>query len=70
MTPRLSAALLADEDAVGRARTVATAVTGLDIDASRPPREETTLARLAAVWGVQRQVAELVAALDRQTADE
>jgi 5'-3' exonuclease len=70
MTPRLSAALLADEDAVGRARTVATAVTGLDIDVSRPPREEATLARLAAEWGVQRQVAELVAALDRQTADE
>jgi 5'-3' exonuclease len=70
MTPRLSAALLADHDAVGRARTVATAVTSLDIDATRPPREEATLARLAAEWGVQRQVAELVAALDHQTADE
>jgi 5'-3' exonuclease len=70
MTHRLSAALLADQDAVGRARTVATAVTSLEVDATRPLREEATLARLAAEWGVQRQVAELVAALDRQTADE
>jgi 5'-3' exonuclease len=64
MTPRLAAALLDHEDAIGRARIVATAVTDLDVSLDRPRRDPELLAALAAAWGVGRQVDALVRALD------
>jgi 5'-3' exonuclease len=65
MTPRLAAALIDNEDLVGRAKRVATAVTDLPVDLSRPGRDAVALAIVAEQWGVERQVADLVKALDR-----
>ena len=70
MTPRLAAALLADPDAVLRARTVARAVTSLDVSAARPERDAERFRALASEWGVERQADGLWTALDRQTAEE
>ena len=70
MTPRLAASLLADPDAVLRARTVALAVTDLDVGSARPPATPEVFEQIAADWGVARQADALRAALDRQTADE
>jgi 5'-3' exonuclease len=69
LTPRLAAALLADPDAVLRARTVAQAVTSLDVSAERPVADPEGLHALASRWGVERQVDALVKALS-QTAEE
>jgi hypothetical protein len=44
---------------------VATAVTDLPVDLSRPGRDAVALAIVAEQWGVERQVADLVKALDR-----
>ncbi|MCX6431579.1 MAG: 5'-3' exonuclease [Actinobacteria bacterium] len=75
MTPRLAGALLDNADAIGRAERVTTVVRDLDLSGPVPSLSGRTgdpaaLAGLAARWGVQRQVADLLAALDRQTVDE
>jgi len=70
MTPRLAGSLLADPDAVLRARTVALAVTDLNVSAQRPAADPDAFARMAEEWGVQRQAEALMAALSAQTADE
>lgn len=70
LTPRLAAALLTDPDAVLRARTVARAVTDLAVGEPRPARDAEAFSHLAVQWGVERQATALLAALDRQTADE
>jgi 5'-3' exonuclease len=70
MTPRLAGALLENEDLIRRATTVATAVPDLTMALDRPAIDADGLARIADRWGVQRQVSDLLAALDRQTADE
>ena len=75
MTPRLAASLLENEDAIRRARLVTSVVRDLNLPGLVPelpdaPRDPRVLSALAAQWGVQRQVDELLAALRRQTVDE
>jgi len=74
MTPRLAGAITQAEEIVRRARTVATAVTDLDVlDSGEPTPDADRCAELAARWGVQRQVDALLASIARakaQTADE
>jgi 5'-3' exonuclease len=70
MTPRLAAALLATPDTVLRARTVALAVTDLDVGQTRPAADRATFDRVAEAWGVTRQADALRKSLERQTADE
>ena len=75
MTPRLATALLANEEAIEQARRVATVVRDLTLPGPVPGlrtrREDVRgVARLADEWGVARQVADLQAALGRQTVDE
>jgi 5'-3' exonuclease len=70
MTARLAASLLVNPQAVLDARTVARAVTDLDVSAPRPAPDEDAYAAISQMWGVQRQADALLAALTRQTADE
>jgi 5'-3' exonuclease len=70
LTPRLAQALLGDPDAVLRARTVARAVTDLDVSSRRPPADPRAFTALAASWGVERQASALLDALARQTVEE
>ncbi len=75
MTPRLASSLLENADAIGRAERVTTVVRDLELPGPVPSLSGRTgdpdvVADLAARWGVQRQVADLLAALDRQTVDE
>ena len=70
MTPRLAASLLSDPDAVLRARTVARAVTDLDVSAPAPAADPDAFTGLAVQWGVTRQADALWESLKRQTADE
>jgi 5'-3' exonuclease len=71
LTPRLAAALLAHEDSLARTERVARVVRDLPLPSTavalpREPHSPDALAALAAEWGVQRQVADLQAALRRQ----
>lgn len=81
MTVRLADALLAGQDAVGRAEKVARVVTDLTLPGAstivpREPLDPAGLDELACRWGVERQVADVRTALARargtagQTADE
>jgi 5'-3' exonuclease len=75
MTPRLAASLIDHEDAIVRATRVATVVRDLTLPGPVPPltslRANTAvLDALATQWGVVRQLADLQAALARQTVDE
>jgi hypothetical protein len=70
MTARLAASLLVNPQAVLDARTVAGAVTDLDVGAPRPASDMDAYAAISQMWGVQRQADALLAALSRQTADE
>ena len=70
MTPRLAAALTTSADEVRRARVVATARPDLALPGTPPPlpvvaADPDGLAALADAWGVQRQVADLHAAIAR-----
>lgn len=70
MTPRLAAALQASADEVRRSRVVATARPDLPLPGTPPPlsvdpAEPAALASLSAAWGVERQVADLQAAIAR-----
>lgn len=75
LTPRLAAALLANEESLARTTRVAQVVRDLSLPAEavvlpRDPRSPEALAALTAEWGVRRQVDDLQAALRRQTDDE
>jgi 5'-3' exonuclease len=70
MTPRLAGLLLDSADLIDRAKTVATAVTDLDLDLDRAMANRGRLDELAAQWGVERQVKAMLTSLDRHTADE
>ena len=70
MTARLAAALASSADEVRRARVVATARQDLTLPGTPPPlsavaADPDALAALASAWGVQRQVADLQAAIAR-----
>ena len=75
MTPRLAAALLAHADEVRAARVVATVAVDLPVSSTSwriPPHahDAERLEQLATDWGVSRQLADLQAALSRQTDEE
>lgn len=75
LTPRLAAALIAHEDGLARTRRVATVVRDLQLPSRIAPlpheaHAPAVLGALTAEWGVQRQVADLQAALRRQTDEE
>ncbi len=75
LTPRIADALLEHADEVRRARVVATVVADLGLPgdpgrAAAPQGDDARVDALARDWGVERQVADLRAALARQTEDE
>lgn len=75
MTPRLAGALQAAAPDVARARRVASVVRDLDLPATpgRLPSaagDAPDVVRIAASWGVERQVADLATVLDRQSEEE
>lgn len=75
LTPRLATAMIAHEDSLARATKVASVVRDLALPSriAPLPREAhapDVLAALTRTWGVQRQVADLQAALRRQADEE
>lgn len=71
LTPRLAGLLVEHEATVLAARTVARVATDLPVDPERTDGDPAELARLAAQWGVGRQVDDLSRTLrTSQTADE
>jgi len=75
LTPRITEALLAHADEIRRARIVATVVPDLTLPGDARLRaggapDAARVDALARDWGVERQVADLRVALERQTEDE
>lgn len=75
MTPRLAASLIAARSYVESALTVATVVRDLalpaeDVALPSSPDDPDRLTALASEWGVERQVDDLLASLQRQAGAE